>query len=99
MSKQIRHLIDMTERPNVTINVLPADVVEHPGLLGQFIIMEFTDDPTVVHVEDRTTGLFLDDPAKLALYTLTAEKLTELALDEQGSLRLLESIARDLDRE
>jgi hypothetical protein len=32
-------------------------------------------------------------------YKLTAEKLTDLALDKQGSLRLLRTIARDLDRE
>lgn len=99
MSKQIRHLIDLAERPNITINVLPTEVSAHPGLLGQFIIMEFATDPTVVYVEDKTTGLFLDDPDKVAIYKLTAEKLTDLALDEQGSLRLLETIARDLDRE
>ncbi len=93
-SKQVRHLVEMADRPNITINVLPADVAAHPGLLGQFMIMEFADDPTVVYVEDRTTGLFLDDPDKVALYTLTAEKLTELALDEQGSLSLLEAIAQ-----
>lgn len=99
MSKQIRHLIDLAERPNMTINVLPATIAAHPGLAGSFIIMEFADDPTVVHVEDKTTGLFLDDPDKVAIYKLTAEKLTELALDEQGSLRLLQSIVSDLDRE
>ena len=99
MSKQIRHLVDLAERPNVTISVLPTKVAAHPGLLGQFIIMEFAADPTVVYVEDKTTGLFLDDPDKVAIYKLTAEKLTDLALDEQGSLRLLQSIVRDLDRE
>ena len=99
MNKQIRHLIDLSERPNITINVLPANVAAHPGLLGQFIIMDFSDDPTLVYVEDKTTGLFLDDPEKVAIYKLTSEKLTDLALDEQGSLRLLQSIVRDLDRE
>jgi transcriptional regulator with XRE-family HTH domain len=99
MSKQIRHLVDLAERPNITINVLPASVAEHPGLLGQFVIMEFAADPTVVYVEDRTTGLFLDDPEKVSLYKLTAEKLTDLALDEQRSARLLQAIARDLERE
>lgn len=99
MSKQIRHLIDLVERPNVTINVLPAKVAAHPGLAGPFVIMEFATDPTVVYVEDKTTGLFLDDPDKVTVYKLTAEKLTELALDEQGSIRLLQSIMRDLDRE
>ena len=99
MRKQIAHLVDLAERPNISINVLPAEIAEHPGLLGQFIIMEFADGPTVVHVEDTTTGLFLDDSDKVALYRLRSEKLTDLALDEQESLHLLESIARDLDRE
>ncbi|MGQ0841501.1 Scr1 family TA system antitoxin-like transcriptional regulator [Actinokineospora sp.] len=78
---------------------MPATVVEHPGLHGQFLIMDFATDPTVVHVEDRTTGLFLDDEDKVALYRLTAEKLADLALDEQASVRLLRSIASDLERE
>lgn len=99
MARQVRHLADLAERDNITINVLPTEVVEHPGLLGQFVIMEFAADPTVVYVEDRTTGLFLDDPDKVALYKLTAEKLTVRALDEQASVRLMKSIARDLDRE
>jgi transcriptional regulator with XRE-family HTH domain len=98
MAKQVRHLIDLAERPNVVINVLPASVAEHPGLLGQFVIMDFADDPTVVYVEDRTTGLFLDDADKVGLYQLTAERLTDLALDEQRSVRLLKSIASDLER-
>ncbi|OLF09057.1 hypothetical protein BLA60_20955 [Actinophytocola xinjiangensis] len=99
MARQVRHLVDLAERPMVTINVIPASVAEHPGLLGQFLIMEFASDPTVVHVEDRTTGLFLDDPDKVSLYKLTSEKLTGLALDEGRSVRLLRSIAGDLDGE
>jgi transcriptional regulator with XRE-family HTH domain len=99
MAKQVRHLVDLSERPNITINVLPSKVVEHPGLMGQFVIMEFTSDPTVVYVEDRTQGLFLDDSDKVDLYKLTAEKLTELALNERASVRLLKSIAGDLERE
>jgi transcriptional regulator with XRE-family HTH domain len=102
MAKQIRHLVDLAERPNITINVIPAKVVEHPGLDGQFVILEFAVNPTVVYVEAKTTGLFLDnvdDPDKVALYRLTVEKLTDLALDEQASVRLLRSIASDLDRE
>jgi transcriptional regulator with XRE-family HTH domain len=99
MARQIRRLIELAERPNITINLIPAKVVEHPGLTGQFVIMDFAVDPTVVCVEDRTTGLFLDDEDKVGFYTLTAEKLTDLALDEPASVRLLTSIARDLERE
>lgn len=99
MAKQIRHLIHLVERPNITINLIPFKVVEHPGLLGQFLIMDFASDPTVVYVEDKTTGLFLDDPEKVAFYRLTVEKLMDLALDEAASVRLLKSIVSDLTQE
>jgi transcriptional regulator with XRE-family HTH domain len=99
MARQIRHLINLAERPNITINIIPAGIAEHPGIPGQFLIMEFAADPTVVHVEDRTTGLFLDDEDKVAVYKLVVEKLTDLALDEKASVRLLKFIASNLERE
>ncbi|MBP2334570.1 transcriptional regulator with XRE-family HTH domain [Saccharothrix coeruleofusca] len=99
MARQVKHLIDLTDRANVTILVIPSAVVGYAGLLGQFVIFDFASDRPVVHIEDRTTGLFLDDPAKVSLYRLTVEKLTDVALDEQDSVRLMTSIAHDLDRE
>lgn len=99
MARQVRHLVDLTERPNVSIRIIPNTVVGHAGLLGQFVILDFANHPTVVFVEDRTTGLFLDDPVRVALYRLTVEKLTDAALDEHDSVRLMASIARDLDGE
>jgi transcriptional regulator with XRE-family HTH domain len=99
MSRQVQHLAELAERPNITINIVPATVVAHPGLMGQFVIMDFVSDPPIVFVEDRTTGLFLDDQDKVARYRLNVEKLTDVALDAEGSLRLLRSIAIDLGRE
>jgi transcriptional regulator with XRE-family HTH domain len=99
MARQVRHLVDLAERPNITINVIPKAVAEHPGLLGQFVILDFPSDPTIVHVEAHTTGLFIDAPAKVARYRLSVEKLTDLALDPEESVRLMRSIAGDLDRE
>jgi transcriptional regulator with XRE-family HTH domain len=96
MARQVRHLIDLADRPHVSIRVIPADVVGHAGLLGQFVVLDFANDKTVVFIEDRTTGLFLDDPVRAALYRLTVEKLAAAALDEQGSVQLMASIARDL---
>jgi transcriptional regulator with XRE-family HTH domain len=99
MCRQVRRLIHLSEQPNITINVIPLKVVEHPGLEGQFVIMDFADEPSIVCVEAKTTGLFLDDGDKVSRYRLTAERLTELALDERESAQLLESIASDHDRE
>ncbi len=97
MGRQVRHLIDLADRDNVSLRVIPREVVAHPGLMGQFVVMEFAKDPTVVFVEARTTGLFRDDPDEVTLYRLTVEKLLEVALDEPGSVELTRSIATDFD--
>jgi transcriptional regulator with XRE-family HTH domain len=99
MARQVRHLAQLSQRPTVSVRIVPAEIVGHAGLLGQFVILTFDSASTVVHVEDRTTGLFLDDPDRVALYMLTVEKLAGVALDESDSHRLMVSIAHDLDGE
>lgn len=97
MARQLRHLVDLANRPKVSIRVVPAAIPAHAGLLGQFVLLEFAKDPTVVFTEARTTGLFRDDPAEVDLYKMTLEKLTEIALDEAGSVELMRSIATHFD--
>ena len=43
MRRQVRRLIEMTEKPNVTIEVVPFSAGAHPGLKGSFVILEFPD--------------------------------------------------------
>lgn len=99
MRRQATYLIELAEQPNITINIIPANVVAHVGLQGQFVILDFAAEPSIVHVEALTTGLFLDEPAKVARYRLAVEKLTDVALDHAASVRRLKSIATDLARE
>ena len=41
MREQLRHLLDMTEHPGVTLIVLPFQAQPHPGLLGPFMLMQY----------------------------------------------------------
>lgn len=97
MARQVHHLIDLSHRRNISVRVIPVDVGPHPGIQGQFVLLEYDDSPTVVFVEDRATGLFLDDPLAVESYRLTVERLAAVALDEGESLRRMASIAHDLD--
>lgn len=99
MRRQVNYLIELAEQPNITINVISANVIAHVGLQGQFVILDFASEPSIVHVEALTTGLFLDAPEKVARYRLAVEKLTDVALDRVASVRRLKSIATDLARE
>lgn len=97
MARQVRSLIDVADRDNVSLRLIPMSTVVHAGLAGPLVMLEFANHPTVVHIEARTTGLFRDDPDEVAAYRLAVEKLTAAALDKAGSVDLLRSIARDLD--
>jgi hypothetical protein len=44
MREQLRHLVAVSTRPNVTLVVLPFRAKPHPGLLGPFMILGCADD-------------------------------------------------------
>jgi transcriptional regulator with XRE-family HTH domain len=99
MAHQVRTLVDLADRNNVSVRVIPNHVVAHAGLAGSFVLLEFAGDPTVAFTEARTTGLFRDDQEEVALYKLTVERLAGVALDKAGSVELMRSVADDLDEE
>jgi transcriptional regulator with XRE-family HTH domain len=98
MARQIRRMIEEAERPNVSIRVVPAHVAAHPGMFGGFVVVEFADEPAIVFMEGRMSGMFPENPNEIADYRLAAERLTDLTADERQSMRLLHAIAGDLEK-
>jgi len=66
MHGQMEHLLEMSRRPNVTIQVVPYAAGGHSGLLGAFIIAEMGDAPGIVFLEDACDGRVAEDAAMVA---------------------------------
>lgn len=98
MARQLRHMAEQSERPHVSVRLIPATLVEHPGIFGAFAVLEFADEPPVVFIEGRMSGMFPENPKEIDAYRLAAERLTDLAMSERESVDLLHAIAKDLDR-
>ncbi|MFC4060889.1 helix-turn-helix domain-containing protein [Planomonospora corallina] len=94
MREQLVSLLQRSELPNVTIQVLPFRGGAHPAMDGPFIILEFPDpvDPDLVYLEQATSGLILEDGDELAKYTQMFEKLTNRALTAEESVTLISSM-------
>ncbi len=45
MQRQLQHLLDISEQPGITVEVIPFTAGAHAGLLGPFILLGF-DDPS-----------------------------------------------------
>ncbi|MEV6987058.1 helix-turn-helix transcriptional regulator [Sphaerisporangium sp. NPDC051017] len=56
MCEQIRYLLDMARRPNVTMQIVPYGTSSTAGLLSAFIIAELPDAPDTVYVESSGAG-------------------------------------------
>lgn len=95
MRDQLHRLTRDANRPNVTVQVLPASVGAHPGLDGAFIILRFAEaeDPDVACTEGFHGVVYLEDPQRVTRCNVAFECLRELALDPQESVALIEAAA------
>jgi len=96
MHGQLQHLLTMANRPRVEIRVVPFSAGAHPGLEGPMVIMEFLDQPTLVHVEVRSASGFLEEPAEVGSARVAWRGLRSMALSPEESVRLIAEIAGDL---
>jgi hypothetical protein len=62
---QLLHLIEMAQRPNITLQIVPFDAGGHAATGGPFTIIRFSepdlpDLPDIVYLEHLTNALYLD---------------------------------------
>ena len=95
MRAQLRRLIEATELPHVTLQVVPFGVGAHAGMEGPFLILGFPEqaDPDVVYVENTTTGSYLEDPSDVYRYTLMFDHMRASALNTTETLRVVTEAA------
>jgi hypothetical protein len=94
---QLRYLIEVAERPNVTLRILPTSVPGHPGILGSFLRLRFAERPSVVFLEHQTSSLFLEDHHEVTVYDRAIVKLQSMALSVEDSVRLVAEMAATLE--
>jgi transcriptional regulator with XRE-family HTH domain len=70
MCAQLRHIIEITQLPHVTVQVVPFSVGGHPAVGGPITILRFPHGqlPDVVYVEERNTAIYPDKPADTVHY-------------------------------
>ncbi|MER5476782.1 helix-turn-helix transcriptional regulator [Streptomyces sp. NPDC002734] len=96
MREQLEHLVEQAQMPHVTVQVIPFDLGAHPGLNGQYAILEFPDasDSSVVYIEGVTSDLYLEKPNDVQKYSVMYEHLRAQALNVEQSRQFIEDIAK-----
>ncbi|MEU0499466.1 helix-turn-helix transcriptional regulator [Nocardia sp. NPDC005998] len=101
MATQLRHLADISTKPNITIRVLPFKAGFPLGMaVGPFVILDFKPDskgvaePTVIYVENFTGDAYLEGESDVDKYRRAFATIQYSALDVVASRSLLRQVAR-----
>jgi transcriptional regulator with XRE-family HTH domain len=94
MLAQVEHLIEMAERANIVIQVIPYSVGAYEGVNGAFVIADFASAPSIVYLETALTGLVVERPEDVAAVTLTYDTLKSEAMPRAASVELLREVAK-----
>lgn len=102
MREQLERLVQLAERPNVDLQVLPFTAGAHAGAEGAFTLLTFPpeldSDPGVVYVETRVRGIYYEDPAEILLYRQALTRLQVQALTPDESPAMIARLAKELLR-
>ncbi|MGW1225516.1 helix-turn-helix domain-containing protein [Streptomyces sp. NPDC001478] len=100
MIEQLEHLVELSHLPHVTVQVLPFDMGAHPGINGQYAILEFPDaaDSSVVYIEGVTSDLYLEKGNDVQRYSVMYEHLRAQALNAEQTRDFIDGIAKEYTR-
>ncbi|MFC4588267.1 helix-turn-helix domain-containing protein [Sphaerisporangium corydalis] len=95
---QIRRLAEVSDLPNVEVQIIPFSSGAHGSMDGSFRILTFPDpaDRSVVHLENLVGSLYLEMPHQVDRYTLVFDRLRASALGPPESVALIIKTIREL---
>ncbi|RFS82208.1 XRE family transcriptional regulator [Actinomadura spongiicola] len=94
MREQLEHLLMLSERSNVTVQVVLSSG-EHGGNGSSFVIATMADRSQVAYVETAIRGLTTDDPADLAAAARVLADLRNRTLPGNMSRDLIRKVAEE----
>lgn len=94
MKAQIRHLLDLMKRPNITVQVVPFRQGGHAAESGAFTMLRFEekDLPDVVYLEQLVSALYLDKREHVDRYAEVMVRLAGESPTPEASEELLSKI-------
>jgi transcriptional regulator with XRE-family HTH domain len=95
MQDQLRHLVETSELPSVSIQVLPLKM--HGALDGGFTLLSFQDrdEPDLLFVEYVTGALHIEEDAEVRACRLDFDRLGVEALSPDDSVALIKRVSQE----
>jgi transcriptional regulator with XRE-family HTH domain len=96
MKGQIAHLIELAQRPNIIIQIVPDGRGAYLGLTGPITILSFDEGPDVAYFEGQVGGQLIEETAAVENCEERFQLIRASALSQEESLELLKTILESL---
>ncbi|MHC5902456.1 helix-turn-helix domain-containing protein [Streptomyces sp. S6] len=90
--RQLRHLREVADLPNVTIQILPLNSRHNAGLNGPFILLETEDHQRLAYTESQRGSHWVSDPEEMSILESKYAMLRTQSLDVEESKNLLDRL-------
>jgi transcriptional regulator with XRE-family HTH domain len=95
MREQIGYLLELTDHPKVTLQVIPFDTGAHAGLTCCFSLLALPGGVTVAYAEDLTGGRFIERPEDVGYWAMCYESIKSSASSVKQSADLIRRIMKE----
>lgn len=98
MVEQLRHLLEMQQRENVTVRLVSST---HPGynpmLAGPCMVLKFPTADPVIHLEHESTAGFVRKEEDVRRYLAAVEKVARIAMTPARTAEVIAEIVNGME--
>jgi transcriptional regulator with XRE-family HTH domain len=96
MHDQLVHLAEASSQAGITVQVVPAEIGAHTGLLGAFVVAGFDTAPSILYAETAVEGHTIERASLVGRAGLAFDRLRAEALPRGASRDLIGKVAEEL---
>ena len=91
--EQLHHLVSMSKRANVDLRLVPDGFGWHPGMEGEFTLID-SDESSAVFLGTLASTLWLHQAKDIAPYRRAVDAMLDVALSQDQSRRCIADLAK-----
>jgi transcriptional regulator with XRE-family HTH domain len=99
MRQQLDYLLDISDRPGLTIQISPFHTGAWYAAPGSFSILQFAADdlPDIVYLEQLTSAMYLDKQADVDRYIEAMDRIRASACTPEQSTKLIHTMLAEME--
>lgn len=101
MCDQLKHLLWLSELPNITLRVIPESAGAYGAMCGPVTMLHFRepDDPAAVYLEYPGGGAWVEDKATVSRIGRMLEGVEQVALSTKETAKLIQKLIAKLEEQ